>query len=233
MSERGTIVAMGGGGFLMEPENPLLDDFVLGCSGVARPRVCLLPTGGGDAEDVITRFHAAFPDARAVATHLSLFRQTGVDPRAHLLAQDVIYVSGGNTVNMLAVWRVHGVDEALREAWHEGVVLAGVSAGAICWFEHGLTDSHGPAMAPMRALGWLPGTMCPHYDGEIARRPRLRSLVDDGTLPPALAADDGAALVFRGRALSEVVSSRPGAAAYRVEPGAETRLPARYLGSAR
>ena len=161
----------------MEPDLPLLDDFLVGLTGRGRPRVCLVPTASGDAPDFIARFHGAF-DGRAEASHLGLFDRTVVDLRAFVLAQDVVYVGGGNTANMLAVWRVHGLDSILVEAWRAGVVLAGLSAGAICWFEAGVTDSFGPSLGPLRdGLGLLPGSMCPHYDGEPLRRPTYQRLV--------------------------------------------------------
>ena len=144
-----------------------------------------------------------------------------------MLAQDAIYVSGGSTANALAVWRVHGFDAILREAWERGVLLCGWSAGMICWFEAGVTDSFGPELAGMRdGLGLLPGSACPHYDGEARRRPVYRELVDGG-FPPGYAADNEAVLHFVGAELHEVVATGAGAPAYRVEPGSETPLEAR------
>lgn len=227
---------MGGGGFSEEPENPLLDDFVLGLTGRTRPRVCFVPTASGDSERYIAGFRAAFPPARAEATCLTLFKDPGVgDVREHVLAQDVVYVGGGSTFNLLALWRAHGLDRVMREAWERGVVLAGVSAGMICWFESSVTDSLGaPASALRDGLGFLPGSACPHYASEEVRRPAYRRLVGEGVLPPGYAADDSAALVFRGTRLDEVVASRPGARGWRLEREAgaavEREIPARYLG---
>jgi dipeptidase E len=228
-----TIVAMGGGGFMMEPDNPLLDDFVLSLADVARPKLCLLPTATGDSERLIAQFHGAFQERPVEARHLRLFGAPRTDLRAFLLSQDVIYVGGGNTANMLAVWRVHGIDRILREAWQAGVVLAGLSAGMICWFEAGVTDSFGP-LAPLRdGLGLLPGSACPHFDGEVQRRPAYHMYVRDG-FPPGFAADDGAALVFRGAELPESVASRPSARCYRVAlhdaEVIEVPITTRYLG---
>jgi peptidase E len=234
MSDREpTVVAMGGGGWMMEPDNPLLDDFVLSLTGRERPRVCLLPTATGDSPLVISRFHAAFQDRPVEARHLTLFGAPRTDIRDFLLGQDVLYVGGGNTANMLAVWRVHGVDAVLREAWEAGIVLTGLSAGMICWFEAGVTDSFGP-LAPMEdGLGLLPGSACPHYDGEADRRPSYHAFVGDG-FPGGHAADDGAALVFRGTELAECVASRRDALCYAVtRSGAavdERPLPTRFLG---
>jgi dipeptidase E len=227
----GQIVAMGGGGFLMEAD-PRLDDYVLGLSGKTRPKVCFVPTASGDSESACFRFYAAFA-GRAEVSHLALFNRGVKDLRAFVLSKDVIYVGGGNTANLLAVWRAHGLDEVLREAWQAGVVLAGVSAGSICWFDGGVTDSYGPGLAPLTSgLGFLPGSNCPHYDGEALRRPRFHELVAGG-LPGGLAADDFAALHFEGTALKAVVASREDARAYRVEKvGNEVReepLAARLL----
>jgi len=145
------------------------------------------------------------------------------------LGQDVILVGGGSTANMLAVWRVHGFDEVLREAWREGVVLAGWSAGMLCWFEAGVTDSFGPELAGMRdGLGLLPGSACPHYDGEELRRPVYRRLVGEG-FPAGIALDDAAAACYSGTELVEVVASRPGAAGWRVGRDGEERIEPRLL----
>jgi len=229
-----TIVAMGGGGFMMEPENPLLDDLVLSLTGKDRPRMCFLPTAVGDSPLVISRYHAVFQERPVDAHHLTLFGAPRTDLREFLLSHDVIYVSGGNTANMLAIWRVHGVDRVLREAWESGIVLCGVSAGMICWFEAGVTDSFGP-LAPLHdGLGFLPGSACPHFDGEADRRPTYHGLVASG-FPEGVAADDGAAFVFRGTEIAECVASRPGARCHRVtrfEDGpVEQALPTRYLGA--
>jgi dipeptidase E len=212
-----TIFAMGGGGFTMEPGNPALDDYVRSLAPAREPRICLLPTAGGDSEQQIRAFHAAFGDALCEATHISLFR-LGTHPvplREHLLAQDVIYVGGGSLINLLALWRAHGIDEILRDAWQAGIVLAGLSAGSMCWFEWGVTKSVGrPTVA--RGLGFLPGSNSVHYDGEPERRPVYRDAVAAGTVPAGWGVDDGAGLLFRGTRLAEVVASRAGARAYRV-----------------
>jgi peptidase E len=148
--------------------------------------------------------------------------------RELILDQDAIAVSGGNTANMLALWRTHGVDKLLREAWENGVVLWGASAGMICWFEAGVSDSFGPQLEGMDCLGFLPGSACPHYDGEERRRPRYRELVDGGFVE-GVAADDGVALHYVGTELTEVVTCRPGAAAYRVTTDGEEKLAAKEL----
>ena len=225
---RRQIIAMGGGGFSMDPDNPLLDDHLLAATGVAQPRVCFLPTASGDADGYIQRFHDAFA-VRAEPSWLCLFDRQVKDIEAFLCAQHAIYVGGGNTANMLAVWRVHGVDRALRAAYQRGVVLGGVSAGAVCWFEAAVSDSFGPLSPLADGLGLLPGTCAPHYDGDPERRPAFARMLADG-LPPGYGVDDGAALHFVDDALHEVVTAYPQARAYRVELAGETALPARYLG---
>jgi dipeptidase E len=234
-----TVVAMGGGGFSSDPENTLLDDHVLALArekrGNERPRVCFLATASGDSPQYIANFYTAYA-RKAEATHLPLFTRAEIDIDAFLLEQDIVYVGGGNTENMMAIWRVHGVDTALRHAWESGVVMTGLSAGSLCWFETGTTDSFGRGLAALSGgLGLVPGSHSPHYDGEANRRPRYHELVENGSLPAGYAADDGAALVFDGPDLVEVVTSRPEARAYRVELGPdgharETVLPVRYLG---
>ena len=230
------VVAMGGGGFSMEPENPLLDDYVLSLARSPRPRVCFLPTASGDDQGYVARFYRAFAGRDCRPTDLELFARTVTDLEGFLVGQDVIYVGGGNTASLLAVWRAHGLDRILRRAWDEGVVLCGLSAGMNCWFEQSVTDSFGVAqLAPLHdGLGLLRGSACPHYDGEEQRRPVFTTLVAAGELADGWAADDGAALVFAGGELEEVVASRPNATAYRVKRTGgggvdERRLPTRYL----
>ncbi|MEA2488800.1 MAG: dipeptidase [Acidobacteriota bacterium] len=218
----------------MEPRNPRLDLWLLSLTRRPRPRVLFVPTATGDSKDYIRRFYKAFDRLPCEPQHLQLFNRTAVNVREPILASDLIFVGGGNTANLLAVWRVHGVDRALREAWENGVVLAGVSAGAICWFEAGVTDSFGLNLQPLtNALALLPGSFCPHYDGDPARRPAFHRLVAEGALPDGLAADDGAAILFEETSIADVVRSRPRVAAYRVtrnDDGAlEERLEARLL----
>jgi peptidase E len=218
---------MGGGGFFADPRSPL-DDLLLALAPAERPRVCFVPTPSGDSDRGIAAFFEAFSKRDCELSCLHLFG-TPDDPVRHLSTQDVIYVCGGNTANALAIWRVHGIDVALREAWERGAVLGGPSAGANCWFECSVTDSFGRDLTALHdGLGLLPGSFCPHYDGEELRRPTYRALVDDG-FSAGYAADDDAALHFVGTELREVVSARAGATCYRVEPGTERPLDARLL----
>jgi dipeptidase E len=229
------IVAFGGGGFSMEWGNTLLDDHVLGLTGVERPRVCFLPTASGDADHYVVRFYRAFPSSRCEPSHISLFRrETGVgDPHAHLLAQDLIYVGGGSLVSLLGTWRAHGIDLALRDAWQSGVVLCGGSAGSLCWFSDALSGFHeGPARR-IEGLGFLPWSNAVHYTSERGRREAFREAIAAG-MPPGYGAGDAAALHFVGTELSECVASRPGANARYVADGldgvVERELTVRYLG---
>ena len=226
---------MGGGGFSMEPRNPMLDDFVLSLARRKKqPRICFVGTASGDSDTYIRRFHEAFPPARAAATHLTFFERNVRDLKSFVMEQDVIYVGGGSSANLLAVWRLHGFDKALRAAWNAGVVMCGISAGAICWFEDGVTDSFGmPFRALGDGLGFVRGGCCPHYDGEAERVPVLRRLIKRG-FPSTLALDDGAAAHFVGTRLNEIVSSRRKARGMRVQlkrsAVVETPIPVRYLG---
>jgi peptidase E len=209
---------MGGGGFTMEPGNPALDDFVLGLVGTAEPRILFLPTASGDEAAQIAAFQARFGDRACRPERLSLFRLHGsARPlREIVLEQDVVYCGGGSMRNLLAIWRAHGLDALLAEAWERGIVLAGLSAGAMCWFEGGITRSSGPPET-IAGLGLLPGSLSVHADGEPERLPAFLEAVRTGALPGGWAADDGVGLLFDGTRLVRAVSSRPGAGAVRVD----------------
>jgi dipeptidase E len=213
-----TILAMGGGGFTMEPTNPLLDDFVLALSRVREPRILFLPTASGDTTAQINAFYARFGGRACKPTHISLFRLGDLEGSLSevVLAQDIVYVGGGSMRNLLALWRAHELDRLLAHAWEQGTVLAGISAGAMCWFEGGVTRSSG-APEPFAGLGLLPGSLTVHADGEPERLPVWLASVRSGALPGGWAADDGVGLLFAGKSLRHVVSSRPGAGAQRVD----------------
>jgi dipeptidase E len=214
------ILAMGGGGFTMQERSPALDRLVLTLTGKEVPRICFLPTASGDPREQTTRFHERFAAWPCEPTILSLFHlaRDRIDPREHLLAQDAIYVGGGSMRNMLAIWREHSVDEAMRLAWERGVVLAGLSAGAMCWFRGGVTESGG-APAPVDGLGLLEGSLSVHMDSEPERLPVFREAIASGRVEPGYAADDGAALLFAGPRLKACVASGPAARVVRVTPG--------------
>jgi dipeptidase E len=225
--KRRIIFAMGGGGFTMEPSNPLLDDFVLSlchdasprAPATARePRILFLPTASGDTTAQINAFHARFADRFCVAEHLSLFRLRELrQPLEEIvLSQDILYIGGGSMRNLLAIWRAHDLDRLLIRAWRRGIVLAGISAGAMCWFEGGITRSSGPP-EPLAGLGLLEGSLTVHADGEPERLPVWLAAVRDGALPGGWSVDDGVGLLFADMHLQRVVSSRPGAGAQRVD----------------
>ena len=207
------IIALGGGGFSME-ENSLLDDYILCTCGKDSPRICFVPTS-------------------CRATDLRLVRRQIADLEDYACSQDIIYVGGGNTANMLAVWRIHGFDKALRAALCSGTILTGVSSGSICWFQQGVTDSFGAEVQPMDCLGILSGSNCPHYDGEAERRPSYHQFIKQG-MRGGFAADDGVGLHFVNDSLRHVVSSRTEAKGYRVDwqgdSVVESAIETRYLG---
>ena len=223
----------------MEPKNPLMDDYVLELSGAERPRICFLPTASGDADHYVVRFYRRFGAGRSEPSHVSLFRRDtsagSVEGNLedHLLSQDVIYVGGGSLKSLLGAWRAHGLDRTLRRAWKKGVVLCGLSAGSLCWFQDSVTAFHGPSER-VKGLGLLPYSNCVHYDGEPERRAAYRQMVGGGLLG-GFGVEDGAALSFVGTTLDEVVTSKPDATAYEVGVGPhgqvhERRMVARYLG---
>lgn len=237
------VVAMGGGGFSMSDDGlaSTLDRYVLDLVDATTPKVCFVGTASGDSRDYIGRFHQAFADVDCETTHLELFRRDDTDGLAGadgdfaaLVGQDVVYVGGGSTANLLALWRLHGLDRLLLSD-RRPRVLCGVSAGALCWFAGGVTDSFGPELEPLHdGLGLLAGSICPHYDGEVLRRPIYRKAVADGVLPDGLACDDHAAVHFTDGRFAEAVAERAGAAVYAVRRttvgSVEEPLPTRLLG---
>jgi dipeptidase E len=212
------IFAMGGGGFTMEPNNPLLDDFVLSLARAKEPRILFLPTASGDTTGQINAFKARFAHRTCAPEHVSLFRlrETTRSLQEIVFEQDIVYAGGGSMRNLLAIWQAHGLDKLLLEAWEAGIVLAGLSAGAMCWFQAGVTRSSGPPET-LAGLGLLEGSLTVHADGEPERLPVWLANVRSGALPGGWALDDGVGLLFRGKRLERVVSSRPGAGAQRVD----------------
>lgn len=224
MAETKHILALGGGRLA---DGGGVDDFALALCGADRPRVCLLPTASGDADDELDAFYAVFDADRAVASHIGLFRRKHENLAKRLQGVDALYIGGGNVANLLALWRLHGLDRLVGDAYRAGTVVVGLSAGASCLFEACLTDSFG-TLAPMAdGLGLLSGSFCPHYDNP-KRRPRYRELVRDG-FAPGYGVDGGAALHFVDGALVEALSVRQDAVAYRVTADQEERLPTREL----
>ncbi|QAY71050.1 peptidase E [Xylanimonas protaetiae] len=232
----GTVLALGGGGFSMSDDGTsAIDDFLLDLTGKDHPRVCFVPTASGDADGYSQRFEAAFA-GRAETSVLSLFCHAPwgyADPKV-LLEQDVVYVGGGSTANLLALWRLHGLPSILAEAAAHGTVLAGISAGMNCWFDGSSTDSFGPLAPLADGLGFVAGSACPHYLGEPGRRERYQRWVADGSLEAGYAVDDHAAILFRDGVFVEAVAEQDDRPVFRVErvaPGrsAELDVPVRRL----
>lgn len=213
-----TILAMGGGGFTMEPANPLLDDYLLTLSDAAEPKILFLPTASGDTTAQINAFYDRYGGRACTPRHISLFRLDELEGSLEdtVMAQDIVYVGGGSMRNLLAIWRAHELDRILTAAWRRGIAMAGLSAGAMCWFQGGVTRSGG-SPEPLAGLGLLAGSLSVHADGEPDRLPVWLACVRAGTLPGGWAADDGVGLLFRGTRLQRVVGSRPGAQAQRVD----------------
>jgi peptidase E len=216
------IVAMGGGVLLPESGKPKLERYILDATGKARPRVCFVPAASGDDVSYVARFYETYSRLDCSLDVLRFFRRTPADLAAYLFSFDVVHVGGGNTRSMLAVWQHWGFDAVLRAAWERGIVLCGSSAGAICWFEEGVTDSVAGPLTRMSCLGFAPGSYCPHYDGEAERRPSYQRMVAGGEIAPGYACDDGVGLHLRGTELHAIVSARENARAYRVEREGDT-----------
>jgi dipeptidase E len=226
------ILAMGGGGFSMEPGNLLLDQFLFSLAEKNNPKVCFIGTASGDA-GYIDRFYEYMKDHEVIASHLSLFRAPEGSLRDYVLSKDILYVGGGNTRNLMSLWKEWGLDKIIVEAYHSGVVLGGLSAGGLCWFEEGITDSVPGSLTKLSCMNLIPGSFCPHYDGEADRRPSYQKLITEG-LKPGYACDDSAAVYFENDKLVEAVSSIPTASAYYVKMNdgyiLEEKLPTRFLG---
>lgn len=210
------IIALGGGGFSMEPDNPLLDTYILKQAGKPNPKICFIPTASGDSEDYITRFYEFFEEMDCEPSHLSLFRPPTRNIEDLIMDKDIIYVGGGNTKNLLVLWQEWGLDLIIKQAYEHGIILAGISAGSLCWFEEGVTDSYGDGLSSITCLGFLTGSNCPHYDGESERRPTYQRLIQSGEIKNGIAADDGVALHFVEGGFKRAISSRRDAKAYRV-----------------
>ena len=228
------IIVIGGGGFYRDSENLELEKYLIRQTGVDNPRVAFVPTASGEPDHYIASFYSAFLKLGCRPSVLTFFKRTP-DLRSFLLDQDVIYVGGGNTKSLLAIWRDWGAAEILREAWESGIVLTGVSAGAICWFEQGLTDSFSDGLRPLDCLGFLPGSCCPHYDGEAQRRPSLHRLLLSGEISAGVAIEDWTGVHFRGTEIHKVITAKRGARAYSMRSvyGSIQEVPLQtdYLGS--
>ena len=234
MSARRRILALGGHDFDRRAGNDAICDLIVDLSAIEHPRICLLPTASGDPHDQIVRFRRAFGERECTPKAISLFRlgETPVDLREELLRQDAIYVGGGSLLNLIAVWRAHGLDEILRECWAEGILIVGQSAGAMCWFGGGVTCSSGaPCVA--EGLGLLPGSACVHYLTEPVRRRRFLSAIASGELEPGLGLEDQTGALFEETELVETITAREGASVWRASAARngprEAELPSRLL----
>jgi dipeptidase E len=229
-----TIIAIGGGSLNEDPAQQQIERYILRLTGKDDPRVCFIGLASGETPANIVRFYSVFTSEVCRPSHLNFLTRTVADVRSFLLSKDVIYVGGGNTAALLAIWRQHGVDEVLREAWQSGIVLCGSSAGANCWHDASTTDSFGPTLAPLLdGLGFIPGSFCPHYDVEPQRRPLYNKAVAEGALPPGTAADNCVAIHYEGSNVKAVIASSPTARAYHLEKTAacasETEIVPQYL----
>ena len=224
---------MGGGVLVPDTGNFSLERYILEVSGKRRPRVAFVPTASGDDPSYILRFYQSYSRLTPALSHLPFFRRTPADLREFVFSNDVLHVGGGNTKSMLAVWREYGFDRILREAWERGIVLCGSSAGSICWFTEGVTDSIAGPLTRLDCLGFLPGSNCPHYDGEKDRRPAYQRMVRSGVIADGYAADDGVGLHFMNQRMHRAVSARRKSKAYRVERDGrsvrERAIPTSYL----
>lgn len=235
MSSR--ILVLGGHEFNRREGNGAIVDAIVELADSNHPRICLLPTASGDMHDQISSFHRSFGERDCHPSSISLFRLgiDRIDVREHLMSQDVIYAGGGSMVNLIAIWRAHGLDAILREAWEEGILVCGQSAGAMCWFEWGITSSSGEP-APAEGLGLLPGSACVHYLSEPERRRRFMDEIGAGTIPAGLGMEDQTGALFEGVQMVKSIVAREGAAVWSVEPGhngsgeaTEKRLDSRRL----
>jgi dipeptidase E len=214
-----TIFALGGGGFSMEPENPTLDLFLLSLSLKPKPKILFLGQASGDAKEYAERFYQCYQKLNCIPSHLSLFRPPKESLEEIIFSQDIIFVGGGNTFNMLTLWQAWGLDHILYEAYQRGIILSGISAGAICWFEQGLTDSFGEGYEALNCLGFLEGSCCPHYDGEADRQDRYQELISSSKMPEGLALDDGAAALFINEKFERLVTSSPNKKIHHIKKG--------------
>ncbi len=202
------IIALGGGGFSDEPDNPLLDNYILRQSSKANPKICFIGTASGDAESYIQGFYDCFENKVCTPSHLSLFSGHTDKIEEFILDQDILFVGGGNTRNLLVLWKEWGLDKIIRKAYDKGTILSGVSAGSICWFEQGLTDSIPNQLTTLNCLGFLQGSNCPHFDGEPQRQSVYKKEIISGRMKEGIACDDGVALHFVNEHLEKIISSQ-------------------------
>ena len=225
------IIALGGGGVGLDKFNLAIDNYKIKASGEKNPKIAFLPTAVGDSAFAIEKFYRVFPPERAIASHLPLFSRDSRDLEDYLLNQNIIEVSGGNTANMLAIWKIHGIDKILKKAWENGIILTGASAGMICWYECSVTDSFGPSSSLVSGiglnnrtmlkelnsgLGFLKGSACPHYNGEEDRRPTYEKLIKNKILSDGIALDDYVGAHYKNNKLIRLITPKNGSKGYKV-----------------
>lgn len=222
------IIAIGGGGFAGSSKNFKMEDYLLKQTGKNKPKICFLPQASNESRDYIAKFYEAFCYLGAIPSWISLFGRVESEWKHHLLEQDIIYVGGGNTKSMLALWREWEVDSVLYEAYKKGIVLCGVSAGAICWFEEGITDSVWP-LGVLNGLKFLKGSCCPHYDSELERRPAYQLKIKNEEVMPGIALEDYTAAHFAEGELKCVVAGVENKKAFKVTKNKEEIIECIYL----
>ena len=216
MSVSRNIVAIGGGGFGRNPNKPIIEDYIINLAGIKKPTITFFPTASAEDANYIVNFYTAFAQLDCKAQHISLFKKTP-DLKAVIEESNIIYIGGGNTKSMLAVFRDWGLDKLIVNAYKKGTVLAGVSAGAICWFERGVTDSWAHGLRVLDCMGLLKGVCCPHYDGEVNRRPSVEKFLFNKTIDSSLCIEDGAAVHFENESINTAISFYKNKNAYSVE----------------
>ncbi|MAQ44168.1 MAG: peptidase E [Candidatus Marinimicrobia bacterium] len=213
--DKGHIIAIGGGGFGRTPDKPIIEKYILDQSKVKNPNICFFPTASAERQDYIDNYYKAFSTLDCNPTHISLFSRTP-DLESEFDKSDIIYIGGGNTKSMLAVFQEWNINQLLLKAYENGKILAGVSAGAICWFNKGITDSWADELKVLDCLDFLPGCCCPHYDGEKDRRPSVMEFINSGIIESCLAIEDGAAAHFKNGKLLNAISFYKGANVFNI-----------------
>ena len=209
------VIAIGGGGFGRSQESNLIEQYILDQTSKKKPKICFIPTATGDLDPYIVNFYSVFTKLKCVPSHISFFKRT-IDLQAHIQKQDAIFVGGGNTKSMLAVWRDWGLDLILKDAYDRGVVMSGVSAGAICWFEGGLTDSWASDLKMMECMNFIPGNCAPHYDEEPERRPATKKFLENKSIDFMYGIEGGAALHFIDEMPNSTIRFKKNKNAYKV-----------------
>ena len=189
------IIAIGGGGFGRNLKSNLIEKYIISLSGKNIPKICFLPTATGDNDAYIVRFYTVFSSLNCTPSHIDFFKRT-ININDHIMNQDIVFVGGGNTKSMLAVWREWGMNAVLKKAYENGVIMSGVSAGAICWFTSGITDSWDNKLQILPCLDFIKGTCCPHYDEEPARIPYVEKILKENQITNCISIEGGAALHF-------------------------------------